>query len=110
MKYDFTAEQLDGMNIFGLRDLARRMGHHSPTNKKKQELLDFLTGLLVADNPATEQKADESPKKRRGRPPKKNSVADTEIIEEANAVKDVPTPVVNPEMNVAFDIQKGNPT
>ncbi len=103
MKFDFTAEQLDGMNIFGLRDLARRMGHHSPTNKKKQELLDFLMGLLQADASASVQSVEEAPKKRRGRPPKKNSVAETEIMEEVKTIKDEPTKEVDPALKVPFD-------
>lgn len=61
----YTAEQLNAMGIFQLRDLARKLGHHSPTDKRKQELIDFI--LSTKENPV--QNAEPN-KKRRGRPPK----------------------------------------
>lgn len=61
----YTAEQLNAMGVFQLRDLARKLGHHSPTDKRKQELIDFI--LSTKENPVQNV---EPNKKRRGRPPK----------------------------------------
>ncbi len=62
----YTAEQLNAMGIFQLRDLARKLGHHSPTDKRKQELIEFI--LTAKEAPV---QSEETGKKRRGRPPKK---------------------------------------
>lgn len=61
----YTAEQLNAMGIFQLRDLARKLGHHSPTDKRKQELIEFI--LTAKEAPV---QSEETGKKRRGRPPK----------------------------------------
>lgn len=61
----YTAEQLNAMGIFQLRDLARKLGHHSPTDKRKQELIEFI--LTAKEAPV---QSVETGKKRRGRPPK----------------------------------------
>ena len=61
----FTAEQLDNMSIFELRNLARRLGHNSPTDKRKSELVKYI--LECEDIPETDEV---KPVKRRGRPPK----------------------------------------
>ena len=61
----FTQEQLDNMSIFELRNLARRLGHNSPTDKRKSELVKFI---LDCDKiPEPEQM---NTVRRRGRPPK----------------------------------------
>ena len=60
----FTQEQLDNMSIFELRNLARRLGHNSPTDKRKSELVKFI---LDCDKiPEPEQM---NTVRRRGRPP-----------------------------------------
>ncbi len=70
----YTAEQLAAMGIFQLRDLARKLGHHSPTDKRKQELIDFI---LAAKEIPVESEAPQ--KKRRGRPPK--AIMDVNVSE-----------------------------
>ena len=92
----YTAEQLNAMGIFQLRDLARKLGHHSPTDKRKQELIDFI--LSTKENPV--QNAEPN-KKRRGRPPKAvvdvtvpapKSEANTEKSGEAEQKEEKPAP------------------
>ena len=92
----YTAEQLNAMGIFQLRDLARKLGHHSPTDKRKQELIDFI--LSTKENPV--QNAEPN-KKRRGRPPKAvvnvtvpapKSEANTEKAGEAEQKEEKPAP------------------
>lgn len=86
----YTAEQLNAMGIFQLRDLARKLGHHSPTDKRKQELIDFI--LATKEVPAP---SEETGKKRRGRPPK-------------NMV-DVPVPeLIKPDSNGEKVVEKQN--
>ena len=38
-------EKLDALNIFALRDFARKMGVKSPTNKTKAELIKRITAI-----------------------------------------------------------------
>lgn len=92
----YTAEQLNAMGIFQLRDLARKLGHHSPTDKRKQELIDFI--LSTKENPVQNV---EPNKKRRGRPPKAvvdvtvpapKSEANTEKAGEAEQKEEKPAP------------------
>lgn len=56
--------KLNELNIFALRDLARRTGVSSPTSKKKEEL---IKGILEIMSGAKEP---EKAKTRQGRPPK----------------------------------------
>ncbi len=62
----FTAEQLENMSIFELRNLARRLGHTSPTDKRKAELVEFVLGCDKIPDPNEIQPV----KRKRGRPPK----------------------------------------
>src|SRR5690606_29106802 len=61
------------MNIWQLRDYARKLGHDSPTSQRKQQLIDFVLQKHKEGTTETvEVQIDEQPKKRgRGRPPKK---------------------------------------
>ncbi len=73
MDLNFTLEQLESLSIFSLRDIAREKGHRSPTNKHKGELVEFI--LDVQSNTPSVEGTEEAPaKKRRGRPPKKNTL------------------------------------
>ncbi len=71
MTTEINREKLDEYNIFGLRDLARTYGHRSPTNKKKEDLIEFI--LNAINNPVQQNPNElkEAGKPRRGRPPKK---------------------------------------
>lgn len=71
MVSQFSKEQLEEMNIWQLRDYARRLGHNSAASQRKQQLIDFV--LQKYAEGASESAAEpEAPKKRgRGRPPKK---------------------------------------
>ena len=61
----FTQEQLDNMSIFELRNLARRLGHNSPTDKRKSELVKFILDCDKIPEPEQINTV-----RRRGRPPK----------------------------------------
>ncbi|MBO8423490.1 MAG: transcription termination factor Rho [Firmicutes bacterium] len=86
----YTAEQLTAMGIFQLRDLARKLGHHSPTDKRKQELIDFI--LAAKDIPV---KSEEPQKKRRGRPPK--AIMDVTVPDPAKQESTEAKPAENAE-------------
>jgi transcription termination factor Rho len=82
MSSDINKEQLDAMNIWQLRDLARKLGHDSPTSQRKQQLIDFVLEKYSGEQSSPpELNADEQPKKRgRGRPPKKVVINYDEIL------------------------------
>ena len=84
MKIEYTAKQLDDLSIFALRDLARECGHHSPTNKRKSELIEFILGLKGESIAKVED--DSATKKRRGRPPKKSNTQ--ALVEEQESVEE----------------------
>ena len=56
--------KLNELNIFALRDLARKTGVTSPTSKKKEDLINEIVEILSG------QKKPESLKTKQGRPPK----------------------------------------
>ena len=67
----YSKEQFEAIGIFELRHIAREMGIKSPTNKKKDELVEQIMALsghkeVTIPTPAFE----EEEKPRRGRPPK----------------------------------------
>jgi transcription termination factor Rho len=66
MKY--SKEQLNEMSIWAMRDLARRMGHPSPTTNKKETLIEFCLEQQTKKSGLAPQSADA--KKKAGRPPK----------------------------------------
>ena len=80
----YTAEQLTAMG-----------GHHSPTDKRKQELIDFI--LAAKDIPV---KSEEPQKKRRGRPPK--AIMDVTVPD--------PAKQENKEVNPAEKTEKSDKT
>ena len=57
-------EKLNELNIFALRDLARRTGVSSPTSKKKDELIRGVMEIMSGE------KSPEVNKTKQGRPPK----------------------------------------
>jgi len=57
-------KKLNELNIFALRDLARRTGVNSPTSKKKEELIKGILEIMSG-----EKKPDQT-KTKQGRPPK----------------------------------------
>ena len=59
-----TIEDLDELNIFALRDLARRTGVNSPTSKKKEILIKEIVEIVSG------QKEPQAIKSKQGRPPK----------------------------------------
>ncbi len=92
MTTEIKREQLDELNIFGLRDLARTYGHNSPTNRHKEELIEYILNA-VNNKPAQKpEEVDTVQKPRRGRPPKKTTpiitttpITDTVQVAEINA-------------------------
>jgi len=56
--------KLNELNIFALRDLARKTGVNSPTSKKKDELIKGIVEIMSG------KKAPEVNKSKQGRPPK----------------------------------------
>ena len=56
--------KLNELNIFALRDLARRTGVLSPTSKKKEELIKEIVGIMSGDRQPQRNKT------KQGRPPK----------------------------------------
>lgn len=56
--------KLNELNIFALRDLARKMGVASPTSKKKEELIKHIKEIMSGE------KKPEAGKSKQGRPPK----------------------------------------
>ena len=72
MGSQFSKEQLDAMNIWQLRDYARKLGHHSAASQRKQQLIDYVLQRYAEGQTDIIVNTDETPKKRgRGRPPKK---------------------------------------
>ena len=59
-----TVEELDQLNIFALRDLARRTGVNSPTSKKKDLLIKEIVEIVSG------KKEPHIAKSKQGRPPK----------------------------------------
>lgn len=57
-------QNLDELNIFALRDLARRTGVKSPTSKKKEQLISEIVEIVSG------RKAPHVLKSKQGRPPK----------------------------------------
>ncbi len=57
-------QNLNELNIFALRDLARRTGVNSPTSKKKEQLIQEIIEIVKGD------KKPEVSKTKQGRPPK----------------------------------------
>lgn len=81
MKPIYTMEQLDSLTVFSLRDLAREMGHNSPSNQVKADLIQFI--LDIQDNKIN---VADLPKSRRGRPPKRKA---SQVEAEAKAQAEV---------------------
>ena len=61
-----TEDMLDKLSIFQLRNLSRELGHNSPTDKKKAELIGYVLGLKELPDPVNAPPV----RQRRGRPPK----------------------------------------
>ena len=62
---DVMLEQnLNELNIFALRDLARRTGVNSPTSKKKEQLIKEIVEIISGEKKPQETKS------KQGRPPK----------------------------------------
>lgn len=57
-------KKLNELNIFALRDLARKTGVSSPTSKKKDELIKGIVEIMSGE------KKPDVPKSKQGRPPK----------------------------------------
>ena len=57
-------EKLNELNIFALRDLARKTGVSSPTSKTKEELINRISAILNGEEKPMEKKT------KQGRPPK----------------------------------------
>ena len=57
-------QNLNELNIFALRDLARRTGVKSPTSKKKEELIEEIKEIISGKKQPTASKS------KQGRPPK----------------------------------------
>ena len=64
MWVDVMEKKLNELNIFALRDLARRTGVNSPTSKKKDELIKGILEIMSGE------KQPEISKTKQGRPPK----------------------------------------
>ena len=76
----YTEDELNEMSIFRLRECARKIGVASPTNKRKQEIIDMYLGIAKGAVKPT-------PKNRRGRPPKNDSgVSPVKILEDTTVV------------------------
>ncbi len=78
---EINVEKLDELNIFALRDIARDLGHNSPTNKRKSELISFI--MDSCNNPMQPKPVEKTvtdTKRRRGRPPKKTSATIEDIV------------------------------
>lgn len=63
-------EQLNELNIFGLREIARRTGVSSPTTKKKEELIDGILAIRSGKMKPHVRKT------KQGRPPKEFALKD----------------------------------
>ena len=61
---DMLNEKLNELNIFALRDLARKTGVSSPTSKTKDELIKRITAIINGEEKPIENKT------KQGRPPK----------------------------------------
>lgn len=57
-------EKLNSLNVFGIRDYARKVGVSSPTSKKKDELINEILDILEG------KKQPQQSKTKQGRPPK----------------------------------------
>lgn len=62
--HEFMEKKLNELNIFALRDLARKMGVSSPTSKRKEDLVKMIVEIM------TGLKKPEFNKTKQGRPPK----------------------------------------
>lgn len=56
MNTNFTEEELYKLNIHELRDIARQIGVHSPTTKKKEELVELTLQIIYGVTPAVTKK------------------------------------------------------
>lgn len=56
MNTNFTEEELYKLNIHELRDIARQIGVHSPTTKKKEELVAESLEIVYGVKPAAQKR------------------------------------------------------
>ncbi len=72
----FTREMLEGMNIFGVRDLARQLSHPNPAGKRKDDLIDYIMKYQTAPPDPNAEPL----RKRRGRPPKATLLQGNNVV------------------------------
>ncbi len=72
----FTREMLEGMNIFGVRDLARQLSHPNPAGKRKDDLINYIMKYQTAPPDPNAEPL----RKRRGRPPKATLLQGNNVV------------------------------
>lgn len=90
-----TIEELDQLNIFALRDLARRTGVNSPTSKKKDVLISEIIEIVSG------KKTPQAIKSKQGRPPKVFGYGFANVFSNENFVVDLSKQTLN--QNVEID-------
>ena len=69
---DNLREQIETMSIFGLRDMARKLGHPKSTTQKHSALVEFCLEKYSEEALLRAETEEKDKKKGRGRPPKAN--------------------------------------